>query len=326
MELIRFLGSPARCLAAGGGVGSHSKMPDKLSRPGNSDSAPRRLVVSSFSESEWRDSNHRGLQPTKYVLCKAGLRRKLVFSCGSCVTACVHALAATLAGYADIPVYGGSWSEWGLPTRSAKSPRYSTRFEVQLTPGAHYPGMRDDIHFAEANRQLHEAMKADPVFAARLEQSGLTWHHEALRAGVMKLVPLEHHQAPGPVQHTSSRSKGRHGELGRWTLTSNSSQTLGSVLTGIGERTRGYALYMRGPPPWTEASECMMLERDIYSDVLPILAAENGLVKILSAAQVRQVVVNARLQRPDATTADLVDALEFYFQRDAFIDFGDERR
>lgn len=47
---------------------------------------------------------------------KVGSRRKLVFSCGSGVTACVDALAATLAGYSDIQVYDGSWSEWGLPS------------------------------------------------------------------------------------------------------------------------------------------------------------------------------------------------------------------
>lgn len=40
----------------------------------------------------------------------------LVFSCGSGVTACIVALAAELAGYRDLAVYDGSWSEWGLPS------------------------------------------------------------------------------------------------------------------------------------------------------------------------------------------------------------------
>lgn len=44
-----------------------------------------------------------------------GERQKIITSCGSGVTACVLALAATLAGYTDITVYDGSWSEWGRP-------------------------------------------------------------------------------------------------------------------------------------------------------------------------------------------------------------------
>jgi len=40
----------------------------------------------------------------------------LIFSCGSGVTACILALAGTLAGYSDLAVYDGSWSEWGLPS------------------------------------------------------------------------------------------------------------------------------------------------------------------------------------------------------------------
>ena len=36
----------------------------------------------------------------------------VIFSCGSGVTACILALGATLAGYEDICVYDGSWTEW----------------------------------------------------------------------------------------------------------------------------------------------------------------------------------------------------------------------
>ncbi|MDP2531455.1 rhodanese-like domain-containing protein [Photobacterium damselae subsp. piscicida] len=39
--------------------------------------------------------------------------QQLIFSCGSGVTACILALAANLAGYANLTVYDGSWSEWG---------------------------------------------------------------------------------------------------------------------------------------------------------------------------------------------------------------------
>lgn len=40
-------------------------------------------------------------------------KNRLIFSCGSGVTACILALAATLAGYNELAVYDGSWSEWG---------------------------------------------------------------------------------------------------------------------------------------------------------------------------------------------------------------------
>lgn len=42
-----------------------------------------------------------------------GERERLVVSCGSGVTACVLALGAELAGYREVSVYDGSWSEWG---------------------------------------------------------------------------------------------------------------------------------------------------------------------------------------------------------------------
>jgi len=40
--------------------------------------------------------------------------KKMIFSCGSGVTACINALAAEFTGHKNIAVYDGSWSEWGL--------------------------------------------------------------------------------------------------------------------------------------------------------------------------------------------------------------------
>ncbi len=39
--------------------------------------------------------------------------KKLIFSCGSGITACIIMLAAELAGYHNVSIYDGSWSEWG---------------------------------------------------------------------------------------------------------------------------------------------------------------------------------------------------------------------
>jgi len=42
--------------------------------------------------------------------------KKMIFSCGSGVTASILALAAEQAEYKNLSVYDGSWSEWGLPS------------------------------------------------------------------------------------------------------------------------------------------------------------------------------------------------------------------
>jgi thiosulfate/3-mercaptopyruvate sulfurtransferase len=39
-------------------------------------------------------------------------QQRMLFSCGSGVTACILALGATLAGYENLCVYDGSWTEW----------------------------------------------------------------------------------------------------------------------------------------------------------------------------------------------------------------------
>lgn len=49
---------------------------------------------------------------------KISHQQKLIFSCGSGVSACILALAAELAGYSTMTVYDGSWSEWGLESSS----------------------------------------------------------------------------------------------------------------------------------------------------------------------------------------------------------------
>jgi thiosulfate/3-mercaptopyruvate sulfurtransferase len=51
------------------------------------------------------------LEKTFYML--ADKSDRIIFSCGSGLTACVLALGASIVGYKNISVYDGSWTEWG---------------------------------------------------------------------------------------------------------------------------------------------------------------------------------------------------------------------
>ncbi len=57
----------------------------------------------------------RSAEEIKALADKAGIdmKRPLVTSCGSGVTACYAALAFYLIGKEDVAIYDGSWSEWG---------------------------------------------------------------------------------------------------------------------------------------------------------------------------------------------------------------------
>lgn len=59
----------------------------------------------------------RRVEELKSLMAKVSSSDKhLIFSCGSGITACVLALGAEVAGYKNLSVYDGSWTEWGSMT------------------------------------------------------------------------------------------------------------------------------------------------------------------------------------------------------------------
>lgn len=57
--------------------------------------------------------------------------KPMVFSCGSGVTACILALGAELAGYTNLSVYDGSWTEYGtLTTLNMDNPKQWSKEEL----------------------------------------------------------------------------------------------------------------------------------------------------------------------------------------------------
>ncbi|WP_163862708.1 DUF7716 domain-containing protein [Myxococcus eversor] len=103
----------------------------------------------------------------------------------------------------------------------------------------------------------------------------------------------------------------------------NSFEWLGNVLANIGSYPmRARALYVEEGAPFDVKARTMVLEHDLYSDELPEAAQRFALRRTLSVLDASGVVENARRQKPDVSPAELVQAFNFYWKRDAFIDFS----
>ena len=81
-------------------------------------------------------------------------------------------------------------------------------------------------------------------------------------------------------------------------------------------------LYLPSHRKWTEDSEAAVLDTENEEEPEnPAFAQMHSLMRALSISDVQQIVYNAKQQRPNADTTELVQAFQFYFDRDAFIDF-----
>ncbi|WP_257819108.1 DUF7716 domain-containing protein [Burkholderia glumae] len=105
----------------------------------------------------------------------------------------------------------------------------------------------------------------------------------------------------------------------------NSLTVLGDVLRNVSEFPWNHALYMPHGVDWTASTACAVLDPDDFENEAnperPKFAIEHSLHYALGIQVVQSIVENARLQRPDATVPDLVEAFIFYYDNDAYIDW-----
>jgi hypothetical protein len=100
-------------------------------------------------------------------------------------------------------------------------------------------------------------------------------------------------------------------------------KTLGAILREADALNWRHALYMPFGETWNEATACAVLdpEESEQLDDAPPLAKEYGLKYALGISTLQGIVANARLQEPSVDTTDLLKALLFYYDHDAFIVF-----
>ncbi|AJY62585.1 DUF7716 domain-containing protein [Burkholderia glumae] len=106
----------------------------------------------------------------------------------------------------------------------------------------------------------------------------------------------------------------------------NSLTVLGDVLTNVSEFAWDHALFMPHGVDWVPSTTCAILDPDDFENEAnperPQFAVEHSLHYALGVQVVQGIVENARLQRPDATVSDLVDAFIFYYDNDAYVDWS----
>lgn len=102
---------------------------------------------------------------------------------------------------------------------------------------------------------------------------------------------------------------------------------LGEILSNAGTYHELAWLYLPNGGAWDLDSEGAILipeevppELDEEPDAsVPEFAKARDLCEVLQVATIQDIVRNARMQKPNATGADLLRAFKFYYDHDAFI-------
>jgi len=85
-----------------------------------------------------------------------------------------------------------------------------------------------------------------------------------------------------------------------------------------------HALYADRTVPWSLQTKCLVHDPDDVAsddDDLPEIVVAAEMQDVLEIQDVKDIVANAKAQRPDVTLDELLQAFVFYIERDAFIAF-----
>ncbi len=92
-------------------------------------------------------------------------------------------------------------------------------------------------------------------------------------------------------------------------------QKLIEILKQIEDLEWHDAIYSEDKQPFKEDTLCAIFDPDEEEDADPKLNF------IMNVSQAQDVVVNARLQKEEVTDEEFIEAFNFYYLNDAFIDF-----
>lgn len=98
---------------------------------------------------------------------------------------------------------------------------------------------------------------------------------------------------------------------------------LREILVNVEEYCWKDSLFLPENETWLLDSNCVVLNMDELEDdeEAPRFALDNNLKYVLTIQDVQDVVENIREQSPNCTDDDLLRALLYYYQNDAFIVF-----
>ena len=97
---------------------------------------------------------------------------------------------------------------------------------------------------------------------------------------------------------------------------------LSEILTKIHDYPWDHALYLVGTYPWRKDTPCAVLNPDEIEDFpeKQIIAEKYRLNYVLSVQQAQDLTKNTHEQIKNVTSEQLIDAFNFYYKNDAFIE------